>query len=154
MATFPHSPALPHVRRSVALTGSKHALRGIAQAVLVVMMALGSLALWAGSPLAWLWLASRVASSPNPGMGPYLLLFAGVIVTSLALARFLAGLDRAYRRLGDKPQRRVHHAFLRASGQEKLERSDSGPLGIVMTLSVIAALVALVAWVLHTGQPF
>jgi hypothetical protein len=87
-------------------------------------------------------------------MGPYLLLFAGVIVTSIVLARTLAGLDRAYRGTGDEPPRRVHHAFLLASGQEKHERASTGPLGIVMTVSVLVAAAALLAFIVVTGQPF
>ena len=154
MTAFTHSPALPRTRRPVALAWPERVSRVIAQAALILLMAIGSLALWTGSPLAWLWLASQVADSPNPGMGPYLLLFAGVILTSVALGRLLAGLDRAYRRTSHQPPRRRHHAFVRASGQERLERADAGPLGIVMTISVILALIALLAWIVSTGHPF
>jgi hypothetical protein len=87
-------------------------------------------------------------------MGTYIFLFAGLIVTSLVLGRMLAGLDRAHRRLANQRQRHLHHAFLRASGQERLERADTGPLGVVMTVSVILALIALVAWPLSTGRLF
>lgn len=125
-----------------------------AQATLVLLMVIGSVALCAGSPLAWLWLVSRVASSPHPGMGPYILLLSGVIVTSIVLGRILARLDRAYRILANEPQRRLHHSFLRASGQERFERLAAGPLGIVMTVSVILALIALLAWPLRTGRMF
>jgi hypothetical protein len=66
----------------------------------------------------------------------------------------LAGLDRAYRNLSGEPPRRLHHAVLRASGQERLERPQAGPLGVVMTISVILALIALVTLILVTGRPF
>ena len=160
MQAFPHSSALPRTRpaprrtRPLTLAWPARASRVIAQAALVSLMAVGSLALWAGSPLAWLWLASHVAGSPTPGMGPYILLFAGVILTSVVLGRLLAGLDRAYRSLSGEPTRRLHHAVLRASGQEKLERPHAGPLGVVMTISVILALIALVTLILVTGRPF
>lgn len=87
-------------------------------------------------------------------MGPYILVFAGVIFTSVAFGKALATLDRAYRRLTDGPQRPLHHAHLRASGQEKLERPKTGPVGTVMAVSVIVALSALVVWVVATGHPF
>jgi hypothetical protein len=160
MQAFPHSSALPRTRsarprkRLLTLAWFERASRVIARAALVLLMAVGSLALWAGSPLAWLWLASHVADSPTPGMGPYILLFAGVILTSVVLGRMLAGLDRAYRSLSGEPTRRLHHAVLRASGQERLERPQAGPLGAVMTISVILALIALATVILVTGQPF
>ena len=154
MEAVPHSPSLRRTPRPVVLAWPKRAAMLLAQAGLIVLMAVGSLAVWIGSPLAWLWLVSQEADWPDPGMGPYIVLFAGVIVTSVVLGRILAALDRAYRSLRHDPIRRRHHAFLRASGQERLERATSGPLGIVMTISVIAAMSALVVWLLITGHPF
>jgi hypothetical protein len=87
-------------------------------------------------------------------MGPYYLLFGGLILTSVVLARMLGALDRAYRRLDGEPQRRLHRAYLRASGQDRLERPKAGPLGVVMTISVILALGVLVGWIVSTGRPF
>jgi hypothetical protein len=154
MATYSPSPALPRTRRPAALAPAHHATTLAAQAGLVLLMAIGSVALWAGSPLGWLWLASQVSDATNPGLGPYILLFAGITATSVLLARTLAELDRAYRKLSRRPQRRQHAAHLRASGQEKLERPDSGPLGIVMTLSVVLAAAGFAAWLITTGHPF
>jgi hypothetical protein len=87
-------------------------------------------------------------------MGPYLMLFGGVIVTSVGLGRILAALDCAYRRVGHEPRRRMHRAFLLANGQEKYERPSAGPLGIVMAVSVLVAAIALVACIVIAGQPF
>jgi hypothetical protein len=154
MATFPHSTALPRSHRPTALPRPRRAPKVLRQTGLVLAMSIGSLALWAGSPVAWLWVASRASDSPTPGMGPYLVLFGGFIGTSLGLGRILAALDRAYRRVGAEPHPRVHPAFLLASGQEKHERPNPGPLGIIMTVSVVVAAVALVTYVVIVGQPF
>ena len=35
------------------------------------LMALGSVVMWFGVPLGLIYLASRLADSPNPSMGPY-----------------------------------------------------------------------------------
>jgi hypothetical protein len=117
-------------------------------------MAVMSIALWIASPLAWLWIVSRVTAFSHPGLGPYALLFAGILLTSLALGRVLADADRAYQRVARIPNKRLHRSWLRANGQQKLERPNTGPLGVVMAVSVIACLTALAAFVVVSGHPF
>jgi hypothetical protein len=112
-----------------------------------------SVALWIGSPMAWLWVAAQVTDSSKPGLGPYALLFGGILLTSVTLARLLGAADRAYQRLARTPARRLHRSWLRARGQERRERHETGPLGVVMAVSVIAALIALVTYVLLSGRP-
>lgn len=137
-----------------ALARVRGALRCAAKIALVALMVLASVAVWVGSPLAWLWIASRITDSAHPGLGPYALLFGGVVLTSVVLGRLLAAADRAYLALARVPQPRVHQAWLRASGQQKRERETGGPVVIVMTISVIAAVVCLVAWFVVSGHPF
>jgi hypothetical protein len=120
---------------------------------LIAAMAVISVALWLGSPAAWLWLASQVTDSSHPGLGPYVLLFGGILITTIVLARLLGILGRLYGRLARVPERRLHRAWLRSSGQEKLERPATGPVGVVMAVSVIAAVIALVTYVLLSGRP-
>ena len=146
--------ALPHLSVRALLAHLQRPARRLAMAALILAMAALSIALWVGSPLGWLWIASQVTDSSHPGMGPYVLLFAGILVTTIALARVLGALDRAYRRLVDAPRRHLHRAWLRSSGQEQLERPDAGPLGIVMAVSVGVAVVALVVAILLSGHPF
>jgi hypothetical protein len=121
---------------------------------LILVMAALSIALWIASPLGWLWVASHVTDSSHPGLGPYGLLFAGIMLTTIVLTRVLGSCDRAYQRLAHPPNRYLHRAWLRSSGQEELERPKAGPLGVVMAASVIAALIALVAVILLSGHPF
>jgi hypothetical protein len=121
---------------------------------LILVMAVLSIALWIASPLAWLWIASHVTDSSHPGLGPYALLFAGILVTTVVLTRVLGSCDRAYQRLAHARNRRLHRSWLRSSGQEQLERPKAGPLGVVMVVSVIAALIELVGVILLSGHPF
>jgi hypothetical protein len=138
----------------IALARLRSALRWAAKVGLVVLMAVASVAVWIGSPLVWLWIASRVADFAHPSMTPYLLLFGGFVITSVVLARVLAAADRAYLALAGAPRRRVHHAWLRASGQQKRERAAGGPVVIVMTISVIAAVICVAVWFVVSGHPF
>jgi hypothetical protein len=142
-------PALPRLARPIPL----EALRAVARLALIPIMGAISVALWIGSPMAWLWVAAQVTDSSKPGLGPYALLFGGILLTSVTLARLLGAADRAYQRLAGTPARRLHRSWLRARGQERRERPETGPLGVVMAVSVIAALIALVTYVLLSGRP-
>src|SRR4051812_34403995 len=41
--------------------------------LLVFLMAVGSLVLWIGIPVGWVWVASRTVKTSQPSFGPYLL---------------------------------------------------------------------------------
>ncbi|HEY2160715.1 MAG TPA: hypothetical protein VGH24_05365 [Solirubrobacteraceae bacterium] len=72
-------------------------LRTGAGAVLVVLiMVLGSLVLWIGTPLAWLWIGSQIegSSSIGPAVG---VTFIGAVLTIVLLAAVLGKLSNVYR---------------------------------------------------------
>ncbi|MDQ6732281.1 MAG: hypothetical protein M3022_18805 [Actinomycetota bacterium] len=73
-------------------------LRNGAGAVLVVLiMFVGSLVLWVGTPLAWLWIGSQIQGSTE-SLGTALgAMFVGVILTITAIASVLAKLSDVYR---------------------------------------------------------
>jgi hypothetical protein len=65
---------------------------------LVLLMAIGSIAMWLVTPAFWLWVASRMTSSTQPSAGPYLLVLAGTVVTMIVLGQALGSLNRAHAR--------------------------------------------------------
>ncbi len=72
-------------------------LRTGAGAVLVVLiMVLGSLVLWIGTPLLWLWIGSQIegSSSIGPAVGAT---FIGAVLTIILLAVVLGKLSNVYR---------------------------------------------------------
>ena len=44
--------------------------RALLAALLIALMAIGSIVLWLGIPIGWVYLASRIAKSSQPSMGP------------------------------------------------------------------------------------
>ncbi len=71
---------------------------GASALLLLAMMFVGSLGLWIGVPVAWLWIASRIqaaTSSLGAAMGAA---FVGVLVTIAATIPLLSWLSRTYRR--------------------------------------------------------
>jgi hypothetical protein len=67
-------------------------------AVLVVMiMFLGSLVLWVGTPLLWLWVGSQIQAATESLSTALGAMFVGVIITVTAVAALLARLSDIYR---------------------------------------------------------
>jgi hypothetical protein len=71
---------------------------GAGAALVVLIMFIGSLVLWIGTPLLWLWLGSQIqgaTSSLGAALGA---MFVGVIATIAVIASILAKLSNVYRR--------------------------------------------------------
>jgi hypothetical protein len=73
-------------------------LRTGAGAILVVLiMFIGSLVLWIGTPLAWLWIGSQIQGT-TASLGAALgVMFIGVVITIALLASLLSKLSNVYR---------------------------------------------------------
>jgi len=73
-------------------------LRSGTGAVLVIsIMFIGSVVLWVGTPLAWLWVASQIQGATESLGTALLAAFIGVLVTVTALGSLLARLSDVYR---------------------------------------------------------
>src|SRR3989440_12533250 len=78
--------------------GQHYRLRtGTAAAVVVLIMFIGSLVLWIGTPLLWLWVGSQIqgaTASLGTALGAMMI---GVVVTIAVLAALLSKLSNVYR---------------------------------------------------------
>jgi hypothetical protein len=115
---------------------------------LVLLMTAGSILMWIGLPLGLIWLASAIADSSQPTMGPYLLVLIGLPVGMFAIGKCLGVLDRTHGRitgrLDDGPQRA---AWLQSMRDERgPRRRRRSVLDTVMIVSVLAALAAGAIW--------
>jgi hypothetical protein len=118
----------------------------IAAAGIVLAMVVGSLTLWVFNPLLWLWLTARLQST-QPSMGPYVLMVLGILATAIVCAKVLAMLNRRYAFVMGDNTVNIHLPWARGLGGEhekKLTRVTV--LDVVMTLSVVAAAIALIVW--------
>ncbi|MBV9310874.1 MAG: hypothetical protein JOZ73_08575 [Solirubrobacterales bacterium] len=92
------SVVLPSALPELSSPGMRELLRTGTGAFLVLMiMFIGSLVLWIGTPLAWLWIGSQIqgaTSSLGTAIGS---MFIGVIVTIALIASILAKLSDIYR---------------------------------------------------------
>jgi hypothetical protein len=114
---------------------------------LVALMGLGSVVMWLGVPLGLVYAASKLASSSNPTLGPYLLVLLGLPIGMAVVGRCLGMLDRAHQRLtgiGDEGPYRA--SWNRSMRGERVSTRRGGILDRVMIVSVALALLAMGIW--------
>src|SRR6266480_12706 len=115
--------------------------RRIAAALLIVAMAIGSIVLWLGIPIGWLYLVSRLVSSSQPSMGPYVLVLGGIPTSMIVVGKLLSKLNRVY---GDvtntTPHARMRNPWLKSMRGERDSDRPRTVLDVVMVWSVALAL--------------
>lgn len=113
---------------------------------LVALMALGSVVMWLGVPLALVYLASRLADTPDPSMGPYLLVIIGLPVGMAVVGKGLGALNRAHVRLTGAETDEYRPGWTRSMrGERKVDRRN-GVLDKVMIVSVAIAGLTFAIW--------
>ena len=114
---------------------------------LIALMAIGSVIMWLGVPVGLIYLASRLADSSKPSMGPYLLILIGLPVGMFVVGKVLGALDRYHGRItgldDGKPTQAAWMKSMRGDRERKRRRSV---LDSVMMISVGAALLLFGIW--------
>jgi hypothetical protein len=115
--------------------------------MLVLIMAIGSVVMWIGVPLGLIYLASRVADSSRPSVGPYLLVLLGLPIGMAIVGKGLGILDRMHGRLtGRLDSSRRRATWLRSMRAERTSTHRGGVLDQVMLVSVGLALLVFAVW--------
>jgi heme/copper-type cytochrome/quinol oxidase subunit 2 len=110
----------------------KNLLRAGASGVLLVLMMLGAgLVLWIGVPVGWLYIGSQVQASTDSIGTAIVVMMLGVVVSIVAIVTVLGWLNRK-------------HVELREA--RGLETSGTTALEVVMTVSVLVAVIVFVVW--------
>jgi hypothetical protein len=115
--------------------------------ILIVLMAVGSIAMWVAVPVFWLWLASKLQDGSHPSLGPYAIVIAGIPVSMFVIGKLLARLDRLYAAvLGAPRQQRIQASWQKSMRGERGSTRQRTVLDSVMVVSVSLALVAFGVW--------
>jgi hypothetical protein len=115
--------------------------------LLVLLMAVGSVVMWIGVPLGLIYIASQLASSSNPTVGPYLLVLVGLPIGMAIVGKCLGILDRAHARLtGRVDTTRRPATWMRSMRAERVSTRRAGVLDRVMIASVALAILAFGIW--------
>ena len=114
--------------------------------MLVALMAIGSVVMWLGVPIGLIYLASKLADTPNPSMGPYLLVLIGLPVGMAVVGKGLGALNRAHIRLTGAEVDEYRPGWTRSMRGERRVDRRGGVLDRVMIISVLVAAVVFAVW--------
>ena len=115
--------------------------------VLILLMAAGSVFLWIGIPVGWIYAVSKMVNSSQPSLGPYVLLIVGIPVTMAIWGKILFGLDHVYARVtGQDSEVRFRAPWLKSMRGERQTGRRLTVLEMTMVVSVSLALVGFAIW--------
>ena len=129
--------------------------RNVAATAVFFAMLLAAFSLWTLIPLGWVYIASKLAKSQFPSIGPYMIVVVGIIVTVLVDAWIIG---------------RLNDLYVRVTGSNRLVQSrpgwlksmrDAGPVhnsvtvveGVMMSSVMLAALALMVWFFVLAGSP-
>jgi len=119
----------------------------LVRAVLILIMAVGSVAMWIAVPVGWLWLGSKLQQGTQPTLGPYILVLVGIVVSMVVIGKLLGALNRFYARItGTAGRTRVQLPWHKSMRGERGSGRQGTVLDVVMIVSVSIALVAFGIW--------
>jgi hypothetical protein len=114
---------------------------------LILLMAAGSIFLWIGIPVGWLYLASRMVNTSQPTLGPYLLVIFGIPVTMVIVGKVLFKLDHVYSKVTRQESEVQFRApWLKSMRGERNSGRKLTVLEMTMVVSVSLALTAFGIW--------
>jgi hypothetical protein len=121
--------------------------RKLLGALLIALMAIGSILLWLGIPVGWLYLVSRLVKSSQPSMGPYVLLIVGIPASMIVVGKALSKLNRVYGEVtGTTSTARVRSPWMKSMRGERDSGRQRTVLDVVMVWSVALALLCFGVW--------
>ncbi len=114
---------------------------------LILVMAVGSVALWLVIPVAWIYLVSHMVKSTQPTLGPYVLILFGVPTSMFIVGKLLYRTNRVYERLtGQDSEVQVQLPWHRSMRGERAPQRRTTVLELVMMISVASALILFGIW--------
>ena len=115
--------------------------------VLVLLMAVGSVILWIGIPVGWVWAVSQTVDTSQPTLGPYLVILFAVPISMWLWGKLLFRMNGLYSRLtGQTYEVRTQLPWHKSMRGERGSGRPTTVLDIVMIVSVSIALTAFGVW--------
>lgn len=114
---------------------------------LILLMIFCSLMLWAGIPVLWLFIGSRVVDSTQPSMGPYMLVAVGILASVIIDALIISRLNQTYQRITHSEGKvRIPLPWLRSMRGERSSGRPTSVLDVILVGTVALAAIAAAVW--------
>jgi hypothetical protein len=114
----------------------------------ILLMGIGSIAMWLGVPIGLIYGVSKMVSTTQPQLGPYMIILFGVPIGMTIIGKGLGALDRFYIRRTGGMQERYRAGWMKSMRGERKSSSSSQwkVLDVVMITSVSLAGLAMAVW--------
>ncbi len=118
------------------------------RAAIILLMGIGSIAMWLGVPIGLIYGVSKMVTSTQPSLGPYMIILFGVPIGMTIIGKGLGALDRYYIRRTGGMQERYRAGWLKSMrGETKTSQNSNWKvLDVVMIFSVSMAGLAMGVW--------
>jgi hypothetical protein len=131
----------------MTIRSEKSPVRRLAAAGVALVMLLLALSLWTVVPLAWLWIGSQLAGTQFPSLGPYAVVFFGVVLSILVFAWLIGLLNDLYLRLtGSHTVEPIRLGWMRSLRDSSGLQQPPTLLEAVVVGSVVISAIAFVTW--------
>ncbi len=129
--------------------------RNLAATAVFFAMLLAAFSLWTLIPLGWVYIASKLAHSQFPSIGPYMIVIVGIIATVLVDGWMIGRLNDLYIRVtGSNRLVQTRPSWLKSMRDTPAVHNSVTVVEAVMMSSVMLAALALVTWFfLLAGSP-
>lgn len=129
--------------------------KNVAATAVFFAMLLAAFSLWTLIPLGWVYIASKLAKSQFPSIGPYMIVIVGIIVTVLIDAWIIGRLNDLYVRVtGSNRLVQTRPGWLKSMRDTGPTQTSVTVVEAVMMSSVMLAALALMVWFfLLAGSP-
>jgi hypothetical protein len=129
--------------------------KNVAATAVFFAMLLAAFSLWTLIPLGWVYIASKLAKSQFPSIGPYMIVIVGIIVTVLIDAWIIGRLNDLYVRVtGSNRLVQTRPGWLKSMRDTGPTQTSVTVVEAVMMSSVLLAALALMIWFfLLAGSP-
>jgi hypothetical protein len=119
----------------------------LTRGLVILLMGVGSIAMWLVVPVVWIYVASQMVESSQPSLGPYLLIIVAIPLSMVVIGKGLSALNRYYARMtGTDAHVRVVLPWHKSLRGERENRHPRTVLDVVMVFSVSLALLAMAIW--------
>lgn len=125
----------------------------ITKVALIALMAIGSVLMWIGAPVGWIFVAAQLSESSQVSMTAIVLILIGIPTTMYFIGKALGRLNEKYGELtGSTNEVQIRAPWMRSMRDERDLHRPRTVLDVVMVLSVASALLLFAVWFMFFAE--
>lgn len=120
---------------------------------LIALMAIGSVLMWIGAPVGWIYVAAQLSDSSQVSMGAIVIILIGIPTTMFFIGKMLGRLNEKYGEItGSTNEVQIRAPWMRSMRDERDLHRPRTVLDVVMVLSVGTAVALFGIWFMFFAE--